>query len=142
MQLRYKADQIHNPLQILRQAGYKHFIDPVTKKESYVLQLTNGFYPRFHLYVVEEANQIIFDLHLDQKRPSYSGTRAHGGEYDGPTVEKELVRIEGWASHVAGAPIKSKIDATKTAYKDYIDQNEIEPEESVSTDIFRGIFNQ
>lgn len=142
MQLRYKADQVHNPLQILRSAGYKHFIDPVTKKESYVLQLTNGFYPRFHLYVVEEEDEIVFDLHLDQKKPSYSGSRAHGGEYDGPTVEKELSRIEGWAGHIAGAPLKSKTDASKTEYKDYVDENEIEQEEPTSEDIFQGIFNK
>ena len=33
------------------------------------------------------------NLHLDQKEASYSGTSAHGGEYKGPLVEREMQRI-------------------------------------------------
>lgn len=51
-------------------------------------------YPKFHLYVKSRGSELTFNLHLDQKRPSYSGTSAHAGEYDGPTVETELERIK------------------------------------------------
>jgi len=96
MKLIYQAAQINNPLEILRKAGYSHFIDPQTNQESYVLRLTAGYYPRFHLYLESENGKISFNLHLDQKKASYSGTSAHAGEYDGPTVEKEIDRLEKW----------------------------------------------
>lgn len=142
MQLKYPAHQIHNPLQILRKAGYKHFVDPVTKKESYVLQLTNGYYPRFHLYIMNEGDGVVFDLHLDQKKPSYAGTKAHGGEYDGTAVEKEISRIDGWASHIIGAPTQVTPVITDTVDNPAPEENNIEPEVAKSEDLFQGIFNQ
>jgi len=30
------------------------------------------------------------------KKPSYGTNHAHSGEYDGPTIEKEMARIDGW----------------------------------------------
>lgn len=143
MKLTYPVDQVHNPLQILRSAGYQYFVDPKTKKESYILRLTSEFYPRFHLYVKQDERNIIFDLHLDQKKPSYQGTRAHGGEYDGPTVEKEMDRIAGWIQHVTGIP--SKQPATHSTHQKEEDlssiptQHEEKPIET-SSDLFRGIF--
>jgi len=35
-----------------------------------------------------------FRLHLDQKKPTYSGSHAHAGEYSGTTVEDEAKRIQ------------------------------------------------
>ena len=52
-------------------------------------------YPKFHLFLKREENdQLSFSLHLDQKIPSYKGTRAHSGEYEGELVEKEVERIK------------------------------------------------
>ena len=102
MQIKYPADRLQNPLHILRKAGYQHFIDPVTKKESWIIRLTSGFYPRFHLYLSQKDGNFIFNLHLDQKKASYKGTSAHGGEYDGPTVEKEMNRIADWVAAETG----------------------------------------
>jgi hypothetical protein len=51
-------------------------------------------YPKFHLYVKSRGNELTFNLHLDQKKPSYSGTSAHAGEYDSPVVQEELQRIK------------------------------------------------
>ena len=53
-------------------------------------------YPRFHIYARtdEISRETIFNLHLDQKKPSYSGSAAHGGEYEGATVEREAERIK------------------------------------------------
>ena len=55
--------------------------------------LTGRRYPRFHLYATTANNKAILNLHLDQKQPSYQGSSAHSGEYDGPLVEQEFQRI-------------------------------------------------
>ncbi|OGZ17921.1 MAG: hypothetical protein A2Z78_01810 [Candidatus Nealsonbacteria bacterium RBG_13_36_15] len=61
-----------------------------------VRQIRGNKYPRFHLYLKEdrERNLLFLNLHLDQKRPSYVGTPAHGGEYTGKVVEDETERIK------------------------------------------------
>jgi hypothetical protein len=51
-------------------------------------------YPKFHLYIKSQGSDLIFNLHLDQKRPSYTGTSAHAGEYTGEVIEAELKRIQ------------------------------------------------
>jgi hypothetical protein len=51
-------------------------------------------YPKFHLYVKSRGSELIFNLHLDQKKPSYTGTSAHAGEYDTEIVIAELERIK------------------------------------------------
>jgi hypothetical protein len=79
---------------LLRRAGYAPFRDPRTGKESFVRRLGAGFYPRFHLYVTKDTDETAeWQLHLDQRKPSYAGSRAHAGEYDGPLVEEEKQRI-------------------------------------------------
>ncbi len=78
---------------------------PETGREfSIVRQLTGTDYPRFHLYIKEIASAtprndgtgktLIFNLHLDQKKPSYEGARGHSGEYDGEIIESEAERIK------------------------------------------------
>ncbi len=54
-----------------------------------------GGYPRFHLFIKQEDNNLLFNLHLDQKKPSYKGSSAHSGEYEGELIEKEKERILG-----------------------------------------------
>ncbi|MBI4160099.1 hypothetical protein HY504_02950 [Candidatus Wolfebacteria bacterium] len=51
-------------------------------------------YPRFHLYARKRHNELVFNLHLDQKKPSYAGTEAHSGEYNGELIERETARIK------------------------------------------------
>lgn len=80
---------------LLRRAGYAPFRDPKTGEESFVRRLGIHFYPRFHVYVTTDTDAVLeLTLHLDQKQPSYSGSRKHSGEYDGATVEEEGRRIE------------------------------------------------
>lgn len=79
---------------LLRKSGYAPYHDKVTGKSSYTRKLRREFYPRFHLYVIETDKVVTFDLHLDQKKPSYSGTSAHAGEYDGAIVENEIARLK------------------------------------------------
>ena len=49
----------------MRRAGYVPFHD------SYVRVRGTGGYPRFHIYVHDEGERYVLNLHLDQKRPSY-----------------------------------------------------------------------
>lgn len=53
----------------------------------------DGDFPRFHAYTETVGDEVTISLHLDAKAPSYSGTSAHAGEYEGPLVEAELQRI-------------------------------------------------
>ena len=46
------------------------------------------------MYVKENSKKIIFDLHLDQKEPSYGGTHAHNAEYTGEVVSSEIDRLK------------------------------------------------
>lgn len=81
----------------MQKAGYHFFRDPRTNNESYVMRITRNFYPRYHVYI--ENN--VLDLHIDMKKASYEGSRAHSGEYDGPKVEEEIERLKKWAVYLA-----------------------------------------
>jgi len=59
-----------------------------------VRYIGNNEYPRFHLFIKQTRdNNLFFNLHLDQKKPSYEGSSAHSGEYEGKLVEEEKERI-------------------------------------------------
>lgn len=81
------------PLNLIRRAGYGYIQDRRSGLESFVRHLGRNLYPRFHLYIEEEGEKVIFNLHLDQKQPSYSGSHMHNGEYDGEVIEAEMKRI-------------------------------------------------
>ncbi len=93
---------VASPLAVLRKAGYSPFTDPNTREESFVLRLSGDFYPRMHLYVEDSGANWSFNLHIDQKKPSYAGTSKHAGEYDGPTVEREMERLTKWVAAETG----------------------------------------
>jgi len=83
----------------LRRTGYAYILDRASGQASFVRRLTRDFYPRFHLYWESEINQrtqeekIIFNIHLDQKKPGYVGYNRHNAEYDGEAVEQEVERL-------------------------------------------------
>ena len=84
-----------NVLHLARKLGYR----PISSSEgelSCVRPLAGRDYPRFHLFLKEdrEKKELSFSLHLDQKKPSYSGSPAHSGEYGGELVERETERIK------------------------------------------------
>lgn len=83
-----------NPENIARKAGYGLIHDHQRDKESYVRHFGRGRYPRLHLYLKQENDLVIFDLHLDQKETSYGGSHMHNAEYDGEVVEGEIFRIK------------------------------------------------
>lgn len=111
--MRWSIDSHGRPLgDLLRSAGYAPHRDPATarsggaddrreersREQSFVRRFSAGEFPRFHLYAQKEDNDMVFNLHLDQKKPSYEGSRAHAGEYDGPLLEEERKRIEAIVS--------------------------------------------
>ncbi|OGZ68449.1 MAG: hypothetical protein A3D44_00710 [Candidatus Staskawiczbacteria bacterium RIFCSPHIGHO2_02_FULL_42_22] len=95
---------------LMRTIGYQPAYFQKDGEVSIVRQLTRNDYPRFHLYIKEIASSatpagvaprndgggktLNFSLHLDQKKPSYEGSRGHSGEYDGDVVEGEAERIK------------------------------------------------
>ena len=60
---------------------------------AFTRRLQGTPFPRLHAYVEERDGGARVSLHVDQKAPSYEGSRAHGGEYSGPFVEREMERI-------------------------------------------------
>lgn len=88
---------VQPPELLLRQVGYAYLTDRHSGQESYVRRLGRGFYPRFHLYLERQNGQVVLNLHLDQKQPSYAGAHAHNAEYDGELVEEEMARIKSYA---------------------------------------------
>ena len=93
MKFRIKNNLTHNLGHLLRQANYVNIFDKISQKESYVRKLTNQHYPRFHLYIKETPEELIFDLHLDQSAPRYKNQRAHKADYKSEKVKSELIRI-------------------------------------------------
>ncbi len=94
MQIKFKKEQVSDPEKFIRRCGYGKITDyKMGGKISYAKRIHRDFYPRFHVYIKEDKDLVIFDLHLDQKRPIYQGVTAHSGEYDGEVVEREGERI-------------------------------------------------
>ncbi len=78
----------------LRRNGYALIFDRRRGVESFVKRLGEGHYPRLHLYVDERENNLIFNLHLDQKKASYQGHNMHNAEYDNEFVSREITNLK------------------------------------------------
>jgi len=65
---------------------------------SFMRRTSGGEYPRLHAYTHTEGSVLVINLHLDQKKPSYEGSRTHSGEYDGELIETETERIKSLAA--------------------------------------------
>lgn len=76
----------------MRRLGYKP-LGYTEKGELNAVRSLGGDYPRFHAYIKEEEDEYIFNIHLDQKRPSYGKETAHSGDYDGEAVREEAAYI-------------------------------------------------
>lgn len=79
-----------------RQIGYRPMGVSENDEYSLVRPILGVNYPRFHIYVRKDNKNGVFrfNLHLDQKQPSYRGSSAHSGEYDGDLVEREAERVK------------------------------------------------
>ncbi len=83
-------DNIHS---LMRKAGYHFQREDVDTSDLVFVRPPRGF-PRFHLYLKTEGENLIMNLHLDQKKPIYKGAPAHSGEYDSEIVKKEVERVK------------------------------------------------
>lgn len=97
-----KKDLDLNPDRFLRKAGYGYIEDRRHGTKSFVRRFGRNFYPRFHMYIEEEAGKIIFNLHLDQKQASYKGAHAHNAEYESQIVQNEADRLKELAGEYSG----------------------------------------
>ena len=78
-----------NTINLMRKIGYLF-----QRENQFVKPLERSNYPRFHLYIKENKEEIILNLHLDQKRPVYKTAHDHAAEYEGKVVETEAERIK------------------------------------------------
>lgn len=79
---------------LMRRAGYGFERKIETGEEAFSRRLGANQYPKFHAYAHKEGDNLTVNLHLDQKKPVYSGVTAHSGEYGGEIVEQEAERIK------------------------------------------------
>ena len=78
-----------NTTNLMRKIGYLF-----QRENQFIRPLERSDYPRFHLYIKENKEEIILNLHLDQKRPVYKTAHDHAAEYEGKVVETEAERIK------------------------------------------------
>ena len=74
----------------MRKYGYA----PDRSTNAFSRPLRGGRFPKFHIYYTIREAIVTLNLHLDQKQPSYQGSHAHSGEYDGALVKAEVTRIK------------------------------------------------
>lgn len=91
MKIKFLGEYQMNKVQLIRRCSYGQI---PTREISYARRLGRQDYPRFHIYIKDLDDGFEINLHLDQKKPSYKGSSAHSGEYDGELVEQEALRIK------------------------------------------------
>jgi hypothetical protein len=79
---------------LMRKCGYGQIVSSRNGEQSYARRLSVGLYPRFHVFIKSLEQGFVLNLHLDQKKASYTGHTAHSGEYDGVVVKHEGERIK------------------------------------------------
>ncbi len=84
----------YNIINLMREIGYNPIAQTAEGELNCVRPLAGHDYPRFHIYLKESKDILAFNIHLDQKKPSYEGTAAHGGDYESETVKDEVNRIK------------------------------------------------
>lgn len=82
-----------NTYNLMRNIGYFFQGKDENKGELIFARPARG-YPRFHLFLKVEGENLTFNLHLDQRKPIYKDAPAHAGEYEGDAVEGEAERIK------------------------------------------------
>lgn len=82
-----------NVLAFMRLAGYSFQNRSQDDEWNFARPAGGRDFPRFHAYTRQDDGALLINLHLDQKRPSYRGTAAHGGEYEGELIIAEAERL-------------------------------------------------
>jgi len=93
MKFTLKGPFKENLYSLMRKSGYSFSRKDPDETEFIFSRPARG-YPRFHIYLKFNKEDLILNLHLDQKKPIYKGATAHGGEYEGKLVEGEVERIK------------------------------------------------
>ncbi len=83
----------YNTKVIMNRLGYHLHVARGVSEVSYVKRLGSSFYPRYHVYLQGDDRGIVVNIHYDEKKPSYRGTRMHSGQYGGELVSQEAQRI-------------------------------------------------
>ncbi len=83
----------YNIINLAREIGYRP-LKYTSEGQLNCVRSLGADYPRFHIYLKEDKDVVTFNIHLDQKKPSYEGTSAHAGEYESDAVKEEVVRIK------------------------------------------------
>ena len=78
---------------LMRKIGYR-FQGRNEEKSELIFSRPARGYPRFHIYLKTEGENLTINLHLDQKKPIYKGTPAHSAEYEGRVVKEEVQKIK------------------------------------------------
>jgi hypothetical protein len=89
MNIKLPLARIGNPRVFFSHLGYH-----MERNGSYAKRAGPGTFPRYHVYAEVQGENIRISVHLDAKAPTYEGTSAHAGEYDGPLIEAEIQRIQ------------------------------------------------
>jgi hypothetical protein len=82
-----------NIIDLFRQAGYS-YRGTNNGDMNFIKRVGIDEYPHYHIYVKDLGEEIVLNLHLDQKAPSYEGAAKHNAEYEGELVEREMERIK------------------------------------------------
>jgi hypothetical protein len=95
MQFILKNNEKDNIYNLMRDLSY-HFIekDERTGELNFTHPIRGNLFPRFHLFLRISGDDLIMNLHLDQRGPIYHGVAAHEGEYSGALIEEEAQRIK------------------------------------------------
>ena len=114
MKIPFKQTFSTNTEVLLRRIGYARQEDKKLEKISYFRRLGVEHFPKFHVYITSE-DPLEVDLHLDHKSHAYEGQRAHGGDYEGPLVRTEALRIwNGIRSQESGVGSRSKVETQES----------------------------
>lgn len=82
-----------NAVSALRRAGYS-FQRQAGEEMSFIRPLAAQGYPRFHMYVKSEGDDLLISMHLDMKKETYGENTRHHGEYGNEGVLKdEIARV-------------------------------------------------
>jgi hypothetical protein len=93
--MKIKIDNFReNTASLFRRIGYV-FVRREEGDMSFVRAMGRSGYPRFHIFAHMDQDDLMINIHLDQKKETYgSGTRHHG-EYDNDgALKDEVERIK------------------------------------------------
>jgi len=95
MTLKIKNNTKEQLTNVMQRLGYA-FLKKDTFENQLIFQkrVYQTTYPRIHVFLQENKENITMKLHLDQKQPSYKGHTAHSGEYKGDILKIEAQRIK------------------------------------------------